>query len=113
MGFAEDNGIDIYDGNITDNYIELGEYYHNNYNLATIGNAKWVTANKEEIQFKDMKENHILNCIKRFNNYHLLIGAFKLELLRRKLQSIIDCNENNLKRIDSFDKMSYEDYTGK
>lgn len=49
MGFAEDNGIDIYDGNITDNYIELGEYYHNNYNLATIGNAKWITANKEEI----------------------------------------------------------------
>lgn len=64
MGFAEDNGIDIYDGNITDNYIELGEYYHNNYNLATIGNAKWITANKEEIQFKDMKEKSYFKLYK-------------------------------------------------
>lgn len=114
MGFVEDNGIDIYDcDSILEKYFELGKYYHDNYNLATIGEAKWETADKKEIQFKDMKENHILNCIKKFSNYHLLIGAFKLELLRRKLQSIIDCNENNLKRIDSFDKMSYEDYTGK
>lgn len=60
-----------------------------------------------------MKENHILNCIKKFSDYHLLIGAFKLELLRRKLQSIIDCHENNLKKIDYFNEISYEDYHGK
>ena len=66
-------------------FYNLGKFYHDNYNIATICEAKWKTIDKKEILFKDMEEKHILNCIRKFNKYHVLVGVFKLELLRRKL----------------------------
>lgn len=114
MGFAEENGIDCYfgDENIS-NYYDLGRFYHDNYNLATIGEAKWKTADKKEMSFKDMEEKHILNCIRRFNKYHVLVGVFKLELLRRKLFEKLSYTSlaDIFAKIEN--EMSYEDYTGK
>ena len=85
MALAED--MEFYSSQISDEdyFDNLGRFYHNNYNLATIGSAKWKIADKKEIQFKDMEEKHILNCIGRFSKYHVLVGVFKLELLRRRI----------------------------
>lgn len=110
MGFSEDNGIDTYFGDESNN---LGEFYHNNYNVFTISEAIWKMADGKEIKFGDMKEKHILNCIKMFKKDFLLVGVFKLELFRRELQSLIDIQ----KLKDSFDTIhnttSYEEYHNK
>lgn len=88
MSLAED--MEFYSNQIPDEdyFYNLGKFYHDNYNITTICEAKWKTIDKKEIKFKDMTEEHIHNCIIKFKNNNLLQGAFKLELLRRELNKL-------------------------
>lgn len=71
-------------------YNDLANEYIERYNVATIGEAEWETKDKEKVLFKNMEESHILNCISRFKKHETLVGVFRLELFRRKVEKLYE-----------------------
>lgn len=65
--------------------VAMGCYYQTKFNLATIGEAEWITRKGTMVQFKNMTEEHIENCIKTFSHLSGIVSAFKLELMRRQI----------------------------